>query len=90
MSTATRLTAAAGWAVVLALSVAMAPAVADVHDDKPVADKLEFIEAADGIKPFGLEDLEPSASGLMIELPEAYAWSLISKDEKEPLAEPME
>ena len=78
-----------GGAAVLALSVAAVPVIAD-EDVKPVADKLDFVEAADGIKPFGVEDLEPSAGGLMVELPEAYAWSLISKDDKEPLTQPFE
>ena len=73
----------------MAFFMAMPAAVAD-EEDKPVVDKLEFVEAADGIKPFGLEDLEPAAAGIFVEIPEAYAWSLADKDEKEPLTQPIE
>lgn len=80
---------AAGAAAAAALLVAMPAAIAH-HEDKPVADKLEFVEAADGIKPFGLEALEPAAAGIFVEIPEAYAWSLADKDEKEPLTQPID
>ena len=87
MGTVPRSLVAAGAAV--AFFAAMPAAQAD-EGDKPVVDKLEFVEAADGIKPFGLEDLEPPAAGIFVEIPEAYAWSLADKDEKEPLTQPIE
>lgn len=93
MSVTARWMTATGGAALLVLSAAAAPAIAD-DEVKPVADKLEFVEAADGIKPFGEQDpavavAEAEVDGITIEVPDGgYAWSLPSKGEKDVLVEP--
>ena len=87
MNRTVKVLAASGGAAVLALSVAAAPALAD-HHDKPVVDKLEFVVAADGIKPFGAEDPALAVALGAVEAPGIAAWSLVEKDEKDEFAEP--
>lgn len=92
MSITLRLLTVAAGATLLAVSAAAVPAGAD-EDVKPVTDKLEFVEAADGIKPFGVDDPGMAIAGaqidsLTVEIPDGYAWRLPDKGEKFVLEEP--